>query len=120
MISGLIKPTSGIIKPAHLDLGFIFQNPENQFFATTPREDIMWGLEERGIGQKEAQKITTEWLKKMEIEYLADRSLSQLSFGEKKRVAFAGALALRPKILLCDRAYSWLGLYCSKKLSKTF
>tara|TARA_B100000524_G_C23591615_1_gene349243 strand:- start:164 stop:967 length:804 start_codon:yes stop_codon:yes gene_type:complete len=116
LISGLVQPSSGKVQSQNISLGFIFQNPDDQFFATTPREDILWGLEEKGIEFKEAQKIAIYWLKKLGIINLADRSLAQLSFGEKKRVAFASSLALKPKILLCDEPTSGLDFLAAKNL----
>jgi cobalt/nickel transport system ATP-binding protein len=98
------------------EVGFVFQNPEDQFFATTPREDIVWGLTCRGYSRSEAYKVAKDVLVALELERCGDQPMSQLSFGEKKRVAFAGVLAVKPKVLLCDEPTSGLDPLASHDL----
>ena len=119
LISGLINPHQGKILPKNIDLAFISQNPDDQFFATTPREGISWGLEQRGIHKNVANQKAMFWLKKMGLEKLADESLAKLSFGEKKRVAFAGALSIEPQLLLCDEPTAGLDFLAAKRLIAT-
>ncbi len=117
-MAGLDKLTSGTMicggnrtvswQRPNPEVGFIFQNPEDQFFATTPREDIVWGLTCRGYSRSDAYKVAKDVLVALDIERCGDQPMSQLSFGEKKRVAFAGVLAVKPKVLLCDEPTSGL------------
>ena len=65
---------------------------------------------------EKASAAVDYWLAKLGVEHLADRSLAKLSFGEKKRVALAGTLALEPSILLCDEPTAGLDYVASKKL----
>ena len=116
LISGLIKPTFGKVDLNDQLIGFIFQNPDDQFFATTPREDILWGLEARGTKQQEAEETANYWMQQLGITHLADRSLARLSFGEKKRVAFASCLALKPDLLLCDEPTAGLDVLAAREL----
>jgi len=101
------------------EIGLVFQNPDDQFCASTPREDIIWGLIHRGIACDEANERADFMLTELGIAALADQPLSRLSFGEKKRVAFAGVLATRPKILLCDEPTSGLDPMASHSLINT-
>ena len=128
-ISGLQKLSSGEIKfgsvqkarwrVATADVGIIFQNPDDQFFASTPREDVIWGLTGRGVDHGTACLRAEEVLSALGVGRLADQPISKLSFGEKKRVAIAGVLAVNPKILLCDEPTSGLDPVASHRLIAT-
>jgi len=128
-ILGLQKLSSGEIKfgsgqkarwrVANADVGLIFQNPDDQFFATTPREDVIWGLTCRGVDHGKACLRAEEVLSALGVGGLADQPISKLSFGEKKRVAIAGALAVNPKMLLCDEPTYGLDPVASRRLIAT-
>ena len=88
--------------------GVIFQNPDNQFIGSTVEEDIAFGLENKNIPHEEMQPIIHEVAQKVGMESFLKKEPSTLSGGQKQRVAFAGVLALSPKILILDEATSML------------
>ena len=100
-------------------VGYLFQNPENQIFMTTVERDIAFGLEFRGFSRDEMMKRVTWALKKIEIEDLADKRIEELSGGEKQKVALAGILALRPRIIILDEPTAYLSPLSSRKLMNT-
>jgi energy-coupling factor transporter ATP-binding protein EcfA2 len=83
-------------------VALVFQDPEDQFLAGTPLEDLLWGLKQRDIVGGVASRRARTALASLGVEHLADKPIPTLSFGEKKRVAFASALAAEPALLLCD------------------
>ena len=108
---GLLKPSAGAVRlhgrsirdqaPSALAgrIGVCFQNPNDQFFKTTVREEIAVGLRRRGA---EAGTGLDEFCRRFKIGDLLDRSPYRLSEGEKKQVAIAAVLALEPEILVLD------------------
>lgn len=89
-------------------IGMVFQNPDDQIFAPTVREDIAFGPTNLGLSNDLIQKRVQQSLELLEIQNLADRPPHQLSGGEKKRVAIAGILAMDPEILVLDEPTSGL------------
>lgn len=117
-LNGLMKPTSGSIivdgvditeKKANLretrqKVGLVFQYPEHQLFEETVFKDIAFGPKNLGLKDDE---ITNRVKSAMEIvgldyEDLKDRSPFELSGGQKRRVAIAGVIAMKPKVLILD------------------
>jgi len=89
-------------------VGIVYQDPDDQIFAPTVREDVAFGPTNMGLPESEIEKRVCEALGLLEITRLADRPPHQLSGGEKKRVAIAGILAMNPKILILDEPTSGL------------
>lgn len=83
-------------------VGLVLQEPDDQLFAATVFEDVSFGPLNLGLGEDEARQRVTEALDSLRIAHLADRPTHMLSFGQKKRVAIAGAVAMRPQVLLLD------------------
>jgi len=89
-------------------VGFLFQNPENQIFMFTVERDIAFGLENLGIQRPEMRSRVDEAMNLLGIVDLAQRAPHELSDGQKQRVALAGVIAMRPKLVILDEPTSLL------------
>jgi energy-coupling factor transport system ATP-binding protein len=114
ILTGILRPASGEILIGEkniktLDLGeigkkvgYLFQNPEKQIFASSVYEDVSFPLEINCV-DPEAIKVRTEKiLKELEIDHLKDKYPFNLSHGEKQRVALAGILVNETEYLILD------------------
>ena len=117
-LNGLMKPTSGDIfvdgvnivkKDANLKLlrqkvGLVFQYPEHQLFEETVYKDIAFGPKNLGLDKDEIHIRIQEAMEAvgLDFEELKDRSPFELSGGQKRRVAIAGVIAMKPKVLILD------------------
>ena len=116
-LNGLIKPTSGTIyyngedihekdydkKKLRSKVGLVFQYPEHQLFEIDVFKDVCFGPKNLGLSQKETELRAYAALKQVGIEdeYFY-QSPFDLSGGQKRRVAIAGVLAMKPEILVLD------------------
>jgi energy-coupling factor transporter ATP-binding protein EcfA2 len=89
-------------------VGFLFQNPENQIFMFTVERDVAFGLENLGVPRPEMRRRVDEAIGLLGIENLSHRAPHELSDGQKQRVALAGVLAMRPKLIILDEPTSLL------------
>ncbi|NLN15368.1 MAG: energy-coupling factor transporter ATPase [Tissierellia bacterium] len=117
-LNGLIRPTSGDIiidgvnitnkdvklKSIRQKVGLVFQYPEYQLFEETIYKDIAFGPSNLGLSEEEVDKRVKEAMELVGLDYesLKDRSPFELSGGQKRRVAIAGVLAMKPKVLVLD------------------
>lgn len=100
-------------------IGMVFQNPDNQFVGTTVEDDVAFGLENKGISIEEMKSRVKEALELVGMSDFASREPSRLSGGQKQRVAIAGAVAMRPSIIILDEATSMLDPEGRMELIKT-
>lgn len=86
------------------DVGMVFQYPEYQLFADTVLEDVCFGPKNFGLDKSECEQLAREALELvgMDADAVAKKSPFDLSGGEKRRVAFAGVLAMKPRVLVLD------------------
>ena len=89
-------------------VGFLFQNPENQIFMFTVERDIAFGLENLGVPRAEMRARVDDSMRLLDIGDLALRAPHELSDGQKQRVALAGVLAMRPRLVILDEPTSLL------------
>ncbi|MEK4762380.1 energy-coupling factor ABC transporter ATP-binding protein [Viridibacillus sp. FSL E2-0187] len=120
LMNGLLFPQEGTIKVLNQSLteenlwdirsqmGMVFQNPDNQFVGATVQDDVAFALENNGIPYEEMVKRVHEALKQVKMDQFLNHEPQHLSGGQKQRVAIAGALALKPKLLILDEATSML------------
>ena len=115
IIMGLLKPSSGTIrvfgkpietKKDFLDvrrnIGFLFQDADDQLFCPTVLEDIAFGPLNLGKSPTEARQMAMETLERLNLKGFEERVTHKLSGGEKKLVALATVLVMQPKALLLD------------------
>lgn len=80
----------------------VAQNPDDQLFAADVYRDVSFGPLNLGLSEAEVRQRVAESLAVLSIEDLAERPIHELSYGQRKRVAIAGALAMRPCVMLLD------------------
>ena len=112
LVAGLIKLTAGEIAIDGLNVadkkirrlvGIVFQYPEHQLFEETVGKDIAFGLKNFGVDKLEIPARVRAAMRQVSLdESLTDVSPFELSGGQKRRVAIAGILALKPKYLILD------------------
>jgi cobalt/nickel transport system ATP-binding protein len=121
-LNGTLKPKSGQVhvsgRPADYSrsgltdwrqtVGLVFQNPDDQLFAGSVLQDVSFGPLNLGLGEAETRERVEEALAALGISHLRDRPTHMLSFGQKKRASIAGAVAMRPKVLIIDEPLSGL------------
>ncbi len=83
-------------------VGLVFQDPDDQLFMPTVREDVAFGPLNLGLGAHVAQRRVDEALGAVGMTAVADRAPHELSMGQRRRVAIATVLAMRPQLLVLD------------------
>ncbi len=101
-------------------IGFVFQNPEHQLFTTSVLDDVVFGPLNLGLSKEQALARAEEVLAELNLSALRDRVPHHLSQGEKKKVALATVLSMRPDILLLDEPTAGLDPRSSTQLIDIF
>lgn len=115
-LNGLTEPTSGHIEldgkvmkydkktllEVRQKVGIVFQDPNDQLFAPTVKEDVAFGPMNLGLSYEEVEKRVNEALELVGMEKFRDKTPHHLSGGQQKRVAIAGIVAMRPEIMILD------------------
>ncbi len=121
LINGLTKPSTGRVIVNGLDtikdadavlkqVGFVFQNPQNQIILPIIRDDIAFGLKNRGVGKIAVDEAVTATLQRFSIAHLSDRRAHELSGGELQLAALAALSITGPNILILDEPTNQLDL----------
>ncbi|UCE74224.1 MAG: ATP-binding cassette domain-containing protein [Methanomassiliicoccales archaeon] len=118
LAAGLLFPDEGCVKlfgkklakknaqNLRKKVGMLFQDPDDQIFMPKVWDDVAFGPINLGYNEKEVRGLVQDALKVTGLEGFEDRVPHHLSYGEKKRVAIAGILAMKPEILLLDEPTS--------------
>lgn len=133
-LNGLLKPDEGRIHIGGVDItepgismteirkriGLVFQYPEYQLFEETVAKDVAFGPKNLGLSEEEAEERVKEALELVGLDYeiFKDRSPFDLSGGQKRRVAIAGVIAMRPEVLILDEPTAGLDPKAHKDVLK--
>lgn len=117
-LNGLLRPDSGKITVGEVcitdpstkmtevrrKVGLVFQYPEYQLFEETVAKDVAFGPKQVGVTGEELDRVVADSIRLTGLDYeeVKDRSPFELSGGQKRRVAIAGVLAMKPEILILD------------------
>jgi energy-coupling factor transporter ATP-binding protein EcfA2 len=113
-LCGLLRPTAGTVhykgkplmgdhlKRSRLEIGLLFQDPDDQLFGHTLLDDAAFGPRNQGLSRPTAELAARQALQRVSLSDMAYKAPHNLSFGQKKRAALAGLLAMRPSVLLLD------------------
>jgi biotin transport system ATP-binding protein len=118
-LNGLLRPTSGKVRVDGLAVagnlvavrtrvGMVFQDADSQIVGETVHEDVAFGPENLRLSREEVEARVAEALSAAGLGHLAAKRPHLLSGGEKRRLAIAGVLAMRPKVIVCDEPFASL------------
>ncbi|MFD7133583.1 energy-coupling factor ABC transporter ATP-binding protein [Streptomyces sp. NPDC059894] len=116
LLSGGLRPRAGTVtvdgRPVVYDrkgltglrttVQLVVQDPDDQLFAASVAQDVSFGPLNLGLPDAEVRARVAEALAALDITALADRPTHLLSYGQRKRTAIAGAVAMRPRVLVLD------------------
>jgi cobalt/nickel transport system ATP-binding protein len=129
-LNGILMSDQGSVKVADIKVekdnlfevrkrvGLVFQDPDDQLFMTTVRDDVAFGPANIGIQGEELNKVVDFALDQVKMKEFADRPPHHLSFGQRRRVAVATVLAMKPDILVLDEPSSNLDPASRRELAE--
>jgi cobalt/nickel transport system ATP-binding protein len=97
-----VRVGEGDARQLRARVGLVFQDPDDQLFMPSVREDVAFGPLNLGLSRAEACERVAEALAAVRMQHVADRAPHQLSLGQRRRVAIATVLAMRPSLLVLD------------------
>lgn len=107
-LAGLLEGASEHAARVQGTVGLAFQDPDNQIVTPLVRDDVAFGLENRGVPRDEMRTVVSQALADLGIAELEARDVSTLSGGQKQRVAAAGLVALSPSLMIFDETTAML------------
>ncbi len=126
--NGLLKPTEGEVCCLGKDtrkmsiselgkiVGFVFQNPDHQIFASSVREELSFGPQNYNFSSQEISENISQALKAVHLEGYEDYDPFLLTKGERQRIAVASILACKPKVLILDEPTTGLDYIQQKSM----
>jgi cobalt/nickel transport system ATP-binding protein len=129
-LNGILMSDQGSVKVAGIKVekdnlfevrkrvGLVFQDPDDQLFMTTVRDDVAFGPANIGIQGEELNNVVDFALDQVKMKEFADRPPHHLSFGQRRRVAVATVLAMKPDILVLDEPSSNLDPASRRELAE--
>ena len=121
LLNGLLVPTSGRVSVYGADtaddkkiyevrssVGMVFQNPDNQMIATNVEDDIAFGPENLGVPREEIISRVDWALEKVGMSEFRNATPFKMSGGQKQRLAIAGVLAIKPRVMVLDESTAML------------
>lgn len=99
-------------------VGSVFQNPRTQFYTVNTTSEIAFGCENLGMAPQEIARRVAQTARDLQIEYLMNRNIFNLSGGEKQIIAFASVYAMSPQVYVLDEPSSNLDIQATEKLRK--
>jgi cobalt/nickel transport system ATP-binding protein len=127
-LNGYLIPTAGEIRIGDFPLskgtlpeirrtvGMVFQDPDDQLFMPTVREDVSFGPLNLGLPPDEVERRVDDALRRVDAAHLLEKAPYHLSGGEKKRVAIATVLSMSPDILVMDEPTNGLDPFARRQL----
>lgn len=125
VICGILKPNTGIVsllgKPIEYgkfnpQVALVFQNPDDQLFCPSVRDDVAFGLQNMGLPKEEVKSRVDEALLTVGASAFADRPIHHLSEGEKRIVSIASVLVMHPYLVLYDEPSANLDIRSRRRL----
>jgi energy-coupling factor transport system ATP-binding protein len=101
-----------------IEVGLVFQNPDNQIFSPLVIEEIVFAPENLAIVREEMERRLENTLRLCGIEHLKSKKTSELSGGEKQLLALAGVLSMQPKLLIVDEITSRIDFENKEKVRR--